>query len=166
MKTGKPEVVLFDGDERSAMRYADAFRDAELKLFRVAYLPAQQLLREPGFDALYWPLPAAERWNVRPVEDIIQVIVTDEADRSEGWPDRLLVGLALSPQNARSAEAGFRTWARALLAAMQLTPATRPMRIKVPSDMIRLSEVTPQRAAAILSDAEREYAANSPSESC
>jgi hypothetical protein len=153
----KPVVLLFDSDVEAANRYASAFHDAGLSLFSASHLPPGRLIREPGFDALYRPLAGAERWNVRPIQDVIQLIQTSDADRAEGWPRYVLVGLALSPRNAIDVESGFRTWARALLAALKHAPNGDHFRVKVPTDLIRLSELTPSRAAAILAEAEREF---------
>jgi hypothetical protein len=153
----KIEVVLFDNDDRSAAKYASGFIQSGLEIFKVAYLPNGHLIREPGFDALYWTLVGAERYNVRPIEDVIQLVQTTDDDRAAGWPEHLLVGLALSEPNAVDVEAGFRTWARALLAAASSAPAPGIARVKVPTDIVRLSELTPGRAAAILAEAEREH---------
>jgi hypothetical protein len=158
MMHAKPEVVLFDSDERSAMEYSAVFGGAGVQLFKVAYLPAGGLLREPGFDAVYWPLVGAERWNVRPVEDTVQLIRTGTEDAAEGWPQYVLVGLALSAPNAVDVETGFKTWARALLTAVGCAPDPGIARIKVPSEMVRLSELAPTQAAAILAEVERECA--------
>lgn len=149
------EIVLFDGSEESAGRYASAVRVAGLRLFRIEYLPVGRQMREPGFDAMYWPLVGAERWNVKPIEDVIQLVHTSDKDRAEGWPDYILAGLALSQPNTVDVHTGFRTWARALLSALKTEAASEVRRIKVSTDIIRLSELTPLQAAEILRDAER-----------
>jgi len=149
------EVIFFENDQPAARRYGDAFISAGLQMFRMAFLPARRLISEPGFDALYWTLPAAERWNVRPIEDVIQVIRTSAEDQSEGWPERLLVGLALSRANASDKERALRTWAQALLAAMDSSAGVGIVKVKVPAEMVALSELSPERVAAILSDVER-----------
>lgn len=156
MTSVKPEVVLFEGDQRSVEHYARAFRDVGLRLFSVAY-STHGMKSIPGFDALYWPLAGTERWNVRPVEDVVQVVKTSGADRAEGWPDYILAGLVLSAPNAVDAETAFRTWARALLAASKSARSSGTLRVKVPTEMIRLAEIAPSRAADILFGAEQEF---------
>jgi hypothetical protein len=149
------EIVILSDDEPSVRRYSAGLAKAGLGIFKVAYLPARRIITEPGFDALYWTLSAAERWNVRPVEDVIQIVRTNETDRREGWPDYLLVGLALSPANAASAELGLRAWVRALLIALARDGAATISRVKVPMDMIALNELAAERAAAVFAEAER-----------
>jgi hypothetical protein len=159
----KLEVVLFLGDESAYQTYAAAFSHSRLHIFRVFHRELDEVFAEPGFDALYWPLAGAERWNVLPVEDVIQLVETDDEYQKRGWPRYLLVGLVLSPTNARGVEVGFATWARALLAAVDLHTEDTVSRVKVMSDMVRLAEVEPTRAAAILARVEREYASTEPS---
>ncbi|HEY0381454.1 MAG TPA: hypothetical protein VGC72_04595 [Candidatus Elarobacter sp.] len=150
------EIVILGEDKPTVDRFAEAFRTAKLRFFKVAFLPARKIISEPDFDALYWTLPAAERWNVRPVEDVIQIVRTSEADRREGWPDYLLVGLALSAPNAVDLETGFRAWSRALLNALAEPASATISRVKVPMDMIALERLDPKGVANTLADAERE----------
>lgn len=149
------EIVLLDDDAASAKRYQSAFEKAGLRVFKVAHLPARRIIAEPGYDALYWTLTAAEHWNVRPVEDVIQIVRTTVDDRHEGWPDYLLVGLTLSPQNAICTERGLRAWAQALFAALAGDSAAAIFRVKVPIDMIALKQLSATSAATVLAEAER-----------
>jgi hypothetical protein len=160
MMNTQPEIVLFDGDEQSTVRYASAFGNAGLRLFTVVRAPVRPLLFEEGFDAMYCPLAGAERWNVRPIDDVIQVVKTDDTDQAEGWPRFVLAGLSLSLPNAVDVAAGFRTWATALLAALREPAGCSIARVKVSSDFVRLSDLTPNQAAEILRNAEDEYFTN------
>jgi hypothetical protein len=72
-----------------------------------------------------------------------------------------LVGLALSPANAVDVKPGFKTWASALLAVLKANRTRSILRVKVRAELVRLTELSPERAAAILKTAEREDAAES-----
>lgn len=156
MRQSEPEVVLVDRDAAVVNRYASAFANAGVRLFRIANLQVDARGREPKFDAEYVPLAGAERWNIRPIEDVIQLVQTSTLDRTEGWPSYILAGLALSPQNAVDVDTGLRAWARALLFALKPYTAAGRIKVKVPIELMRLLDLAPSRAAEILLDAERE----------
>jgi hypothetical protein len=152
MTTNDREIHLIGTTPESSAHHVWAFENAGLTTFRSGYLPAGRIFTEPGFDALYLSLAAAERWNVHPVEDVIQLVETTAEDRQTGWPRYLLVGLALSRRNRGSPEAAWGAWARAILDAVSDRPSSEIRRVKVPAEMF--DDVRPDRLARILSNAE------------
>lgn len=151
----RKHITLFDSDPQRVERYRKAFDDAALGTFQVGYLPDGRIVSEPGFDALYWTLAAAERWNVRPVEGVVQLVETNADDRSAGWPRYLLVGLALNARDATTPQAELGAWSRAILKALEDPRAAKIDYVKAPMDMVLSDNVSPDEVARIFAAAER-----------
>lgn len=155
MTSINPQIVIFDNDLESVGRMERAFADADLHTFNVRYLPADKVRAEPGFDAIYLTLSAAERWNARPIEGVIQIKRTSEEDRGEGWPAYVLAGLVLNAADASNANVTLRLWARALLKAVSEHDIPR---VKVPISMMPMQGLSAECVAQTLADVEHEAA--------
>jgi hypothetical protein len=149
------QIVFFDLDAQFAVESAEAFRRAGLRHFAIEYRPTLEDVysEKTKYDGISSFLAAAERYNVRPIEDTVQIVETDEESRLKGIPAYMFVGPAVTQQHFADVGRTFKIWAQGMLELLRGKRGTIS-RVMVPPDILPLHDVGAQRAAKILSEAE------------
>ena len=94
------KIVIIDSDQDRLRELSYAFK--ELGAVEIAKVDQVLYLHPPsGLDAIFLPLPAAERWGSRPILGETQILRTTPEDQRGGMPAFVVTDVAVRPGDKR-----------------------------------------------------------------
>jgi hypothetical protein len=145
----KPKLIFADEREEIAKRLQRAF-DGCQGLKAICASPAD-LRQMDNLDAIFLPLPLAERWGAKPILFKAQILKTRGAD--EGMPPYVIAGGAFHPDQIRDVRYELRQVIASTLDAVESFNRENTEKIHTIgfwTEISGINELTPEEAGLIV----------------
>jgi hypothetical protein len=149
----RPQLVIAVDNSHNLRRMRQGL--AGCPEITVLELPADKLATRADLDAIFLPLPAAERWGSRPLLHTAHIL---SAKRPEGLPSAdmppyVITGVAMAPDDPREPAFELQLIVTSVLEAVQAFNATHPGAVQVIgfwAGNLCVDQLGPERVGKIL----------------
>ena len=127
----RPQLIIAVDDHENAMSMRKGLAGcAEIAILE---LPSEKLPALATLDAMFLPLPAAERWGARPLLHKAQILPTQLAASTPpfGMPPYVITGVAMAPDDPQNPRFELQLIMTAVLNAVESFNAAHPEAIQV-----------------------------------